>query len=167
MPDHSNPTVSLVAGGAGFIAATLVAELLAREHVVAAVDNFSNGSRCNLQGLAGHPRLRVVEADLSRRAECARAFEAAARLGRVDEVWHLAANSDIPAGVDDPDVDLKDTFLTTFELLRAMREFGVGRLQFASSSAIYGDLGDTLLEERTGPLLPISNYGAMKLAVVS
>ena len=32
----------------------------------------------------------------------------------ISEVWHLAANSDIPAGVSDPSIDLRDTFLTTF-----------------------------------------------------
>ena len=35
---------------------------------------------------------------------------------------------------------------------------------FASSSAIYGNLNDKKLSEDTGPLLPISTYGAMKLA---
>jgi UDP-glucose 4-epimerase len=45
-----------------------------------------------------------------------------------------------------------------------MRSFGVPLLHFASTSAIYGDLGETVLHEAIGPLLPISNYGAMKLA---
>jgi UDP-glucose 4-epimerase len=45
-----------------------------------------------------------------------------------------------------------------------MRRFGVPLLHFASTSAIYGDLGETVLHEAIGPLLPISNYGAMKLA---
>ena len=42
--------------------------------------------------------------------------------------------------------------------------FNVLKLNFASSSAVYGDLGDQSLHEDIGPLLPISNYGAMKLA---
>jgi UDP-glucose 4-epimerase len=45
-----------------------------------------------------------------------------------------------------------------------MQEEGVEKLFFASSSAIYGNLGEKLLTEDAGPLLPISNYGAMKLA---
>jgi UDP-glucose 4-epimerase len=79
-------------------------------------------------------------------------------------VWHLAANSDIPAGIADPGVDLRDTFMTTFNVLRVMEERKIGELLFASSSAIYGDLGEKELTESTGPLFPISNYGAMKLA---
>jgi UDP-glucose 4-epimerase len=45
-----------------------------------------------------------------------------------------------------------------------MRELGIGSIAFASSSAVYGDLGDRRLTEDIGPLFPISNYGAMKLA---
>jgi UDP-glucose 4-epimerase len=87
-----------------------------------------------------------------------------ATLGDVTDVWHLAANSDIPAGIEDPTIDLQRTFLTTVGVLAAMRAHGVPTLHFASSSAIYGDLGMREIYEDIGPLEPISNYGAMKLA---
>ncbi len=77
--------------------------------------------------------------------------------------WHLAANSDIRAGVADSDVDFRDTFQTTHSLLKVMREHRVPRLAFASTSAIYGEQPG-LMREDIGPLFPISNYGAMKLA---
>lgn len=157
-------SVSIVAGGAGFIGANLVPELLARDRVVVVVDNYCRGAVANLATVQGHPNLRLAEADLSVRARVRDVFETARALGTVDEVWHLAANSDIPAGVLDSDVDFKDTFQTTFELLRTMRDFQVGTLHFASSSAVYGDMGEQRLHEALGPLLPISNYGAMKLA---
>jgi UDP-glucose 4-epimerase len=54
--------------------------------------------------------------------------------------------------------------MTTFNTLEVMQEQGAKRLLFASSSAIYGDLGERPLTEDIGPLFPISNYGAMKLA---
>ena len=81
----------------------------------------------------------------------------------VNRVWHLAANSDIRAGGADPEVDLRDTFLTTFNTLRLMREMKIPQIAFASTSAIYGVLPG-LMQEDMGPLFPISNYGAMKLA---
>jgi UDP-glucose 4-epimerase len=150
---------SLVAGGAGFIGVTLIRRLLDRGHHVVVADNFCRGDPAYLAEFG--KRILVIEADLSKRSDCERVFATA---GPFDEVWHLAANSDIPAGIEDPDIDLRDTFQTTFELLRVMRRHGVPEFHFASSSAIYGDLGDRELHEDIGPLLPISNYGAMKLA---
>jgi UDP-glucose 4-epimerase len=164
MTHPSQPApLSFVSGGAGFIATNLIGKLLDEGRTVLAVDNFSRGDSAYLNRFDS-PRLHVREADLADRGQCHRAFEFAATLGSVDEVWHLAANSDIPAGVSDADVDLKDTFLTTAEILRCMKAHKIGKLYFASSSAIYGDLGDQPLHEEIGPLLPISNYGAMKLA---
>lgn len=60
-------------------------------------------------------------------------------------------------------MDYRDTFLTTHSLLKLMREHKIPRLAFASTSAIDGDLQQPLTES-IGPLFPISNYGAMKLA---
>jgi UDP-glucose 4-epimerase len=156
--------VSVVAGGAGFIGANLCRRLLEQGRTVVVVDNLLRGRVEHLSGATATSRLHFVEADLAKRGLADGAFAKAATFGKVDEVWHLAANSDIPAGVADSDVDLKDTFLTTVEILRCMKANKIGKLYFASSSAIYGDLGDIPLTEDIGPLLPISNYGAMKLA---
>lgn len=160
---QANP-VSIVAGGAGFIGANLCERLLEEGRTVVVIDNLLRGSRNYLSAGTATSRLHFIEADLAQRAPAEAAFAQAATFGAVDEVWHLAANSDIPAGVADADVDLKDTFLTTAEILRCMKANKIGKLYFASSSAIYGDLGDQPLHEDIGPLLPISNYGAMKLA---
>jgi UDP-glucose 4-epimerase len=156
--------ISIIAGGAGFIGANLCELLLAEGRTVVVIDNLLRGSRDYLNGGAAASRLIFIEADLAKRSPTEDAFAKATSFGKVDEVWHLAANSDIPAGVADADVDLKDTFLTTAEILRCMKTHKIGALYFASSSAIYGDLGDQPLHENIGPLLPISNYGAMKLA---
>lgn len=156
--------ISIIAGGAGFIGTNLGKALVAQGRRVVIVDNLSNGKRAYLERDPVLAELPLIVADLADRAGCEGAFAAAAAHGRIGEVWHMAANSDIPAGVADADVDHKDTFLTTFEILRAMHPHGCRKLHFASSSAIYGDLGNTPLHENVGPLFPISNYGAMKLA---
>lgn len=156
--------LSIVAGGAGFIGANLCERLLEEGRTVIVIDNLLRGSLDYLRAAAATSRLHFIEADLAQRAPADAAFAQAGTFGVIEEVWHLAANSDIPAGVADADVDLKDTFFTTAEILRCMRANNIGKLFFASSSAIYGDLGDQALHEDIGPLLPISNYGAMKLA---
>jgi UDP-glucose 4-epimerase len=148
----------LISGGAGFIGPNLVKHLAALGRDAVVVDNLSRGRRENLD--EGTP---LIAADLSQPQGIEAVIDGLAGRG-ITEIWHLAANSDIPAGVEDARVDLRDTFLTTFHLLEVARRLGVRRFHFASSSAVYGDWGDERISESLGPLLPISNYGAMKLA---
>jgi UDP-glucose 4-epimerase len=154
----------VVTGGAGFIACNLIPRLLERGITVYALDNLVRGRREFLDSFMDKGRLRFLSIDCSDKAALRRAFEQVTREEAITDVWHLAANSDIPAGVADPTVDLKDTFLTTFATLVVMAEFEVRRIHFASSSAIYGDHSDVPISENTAPCFPISNYGAMKLA---
>jgi UDP-glucose 4-epimerase len=149
----------LVTGAAGFVGSHLVDALLARGHRVVGVDNLSLGTRDNLRGVMGHPDFALIECDISTES-FVHTFDPGLP---IDWVWHMAANSDIPAGIDDPGVDFKDTFLTTFRVLAWMRKNNVPRLAFASTSAVYG-VRDEPIKEDSGPMLPISNYGAMKLA---
>jgi UDP-glucose 4-epimerase len=154
----------LVTGGAGFIATNLIGPLLERGDRVLAVDNLSRGTPSNLRSVQDHPRFRFVQVEMAD-LDAYRAVIADSHAQHpVTEVWHLAANSDIPAGIADARIDLRDTFMTTFNTLELMRQLAIPQLLFASSSAIYGDLGERELSEDVGPLLPISNYGAMKLA---
>jgi UDP-glucose 4-epimerase len=78
-------------------------------------------------------------------------------------VVHLAANSDIRRGSQDRQVDLQATFSSTLAVLEAMLRHGIGRIFFASTSAVFGDTPEVLHED-FGPLRPISFYGAGKLA---
>ena len=158
--------VSLIAGGAGFIGANLIGKLLSEGRAIVVADNLSRGQSGFVDDarVAGVDTLKLVKCDCSTMQGIDAAFEYAKSMGDFDEVWHLAANSDIPAGISDPHIDLRDTFFTTFRLLEGMKKFCVRTIHFASSSAIYGDLKEQALREDSGPLLPISNYGAMKLA---
>ena len=153
--------VHLITGGAGFIGCNLAAALLRRGARVIAMDDLSRGRPDNLKQAAGLDRLDFFQIDCSDAEAMMKGLEG---VDHIDAVWHLAANSDIPAGVADPNVDLRRTFLTTFAVLDVMRRRGVEALHFASSSAIYGDHGERTIFEDMGPLQPISNYGAMKLA---
>lgn len=155
--------ISIIIGGAGFIGSNLLSRLVLNSKVFV-IDNLSRGSIDYIRNHTDTDAATFIEADVSKRSECLGAFSSIANSGEICDVWHLAANSDIPAGVNNADIDFKDTFQTTFEILHAMKAFEVKRLFFASTSAIYGDLGNCSLHENIGPLLPISNYGSMKLA---
>jgi UDP-glucose 4-epimerase len=153
----------LLTGAAGFIASHLADRFILDGYRVTGIDNFTRGMRENLRQTLVQPNFNLVEADAADEGQMREAFRHAYEIEPVSEVWHMAANSDIGAGIADPRVDLRDTFLTTFQTLLMMREFGISRLAFASSSAIYG-VHDTAIHESIGPAFPISNYGAMKLA---
>jgi UDP-glucose 4-epimerase len=154
-----NSKVIVITGGAGFIGSHLADALLEQGHFVVAVDNLTLGREANIAHLKGHSRFRFQCLELLKDAELNRLFTAE----HFDTVFHMAANSDIARSHHDPDVDRDNTFATTYALLRAMKEHGVRQIVFASTSAIYGELHGPLSED-SGPLLPVSHYGAGKLA---
>jgi UDP-glucose 4-epimerase len=154
----------LITGAAGFIGANLAATFLKRGQRVAGMDNFCRGARSNFAAFADHTYFDFSEVDLSQLNNFRDAARAVHARHPITEVWHMAANSDISAGIADAQVDLRDTFMTTFNTLEVMRNLGIGKLAFASTSAVYGDLEGARVAEDVGPLFPISNYGAMKLA---
>jgi UDP-glucose 4-epimerase len=151
----------LVTGAAGFIGSHLVDRLLDDGYQVTGIDNFARGSKENVSAALRREGFRLLQADLADLKDYRRVFADVSR--PVGDIWHMAANSDIGAGVADPNVDHRDTFLTTFNTLIIARELGIKRIAFASTSAIYGNNPELLVED-IGPLFPISNYGAMKLA---
>jgi UDP-glucose 4-epimerase len=153
----------LVTGAAGFIGSHLCDRLLAEGLAVAGIDNLSLGRMENLRGAVAHPAFVFWRGDVNDLAACGRWIAEAHAREPFEAVWHLAANSDIPAGVRDPRVDLEKTFLTTFNVLGYCRELRIPDFAFASTSAVYGEKRGPLHED-VGPLFPISNYGAMKLA---
>jgi UDP-glucose 4-epimerase len=81
-----------------------------------------------------------------------------------DVVIHLASNPDIARAAIEPEIDFYQGTLLTNNVLEAMRRAGVLRLLYASGSGVYGEIGSTEAHEDRGPLIPVSTYGASKLA---
>ena len=146
----------LVTGGAGFIGSHLVDRIIARGDRVTVLDDLSSGRR---EFLAHHEgALTFVEVDLCNLDAILPHFES------VDLVIHLAANPDIRLGTRVTDTDLRNGTVATYNVLEAMRRHDVQRIAFASSSVVYGEGAPMPTPESHGPLLPISLYGASKLA---
>ncbi len=156
----------IVAGGAGFIGINLVNRLaISNEHIYI-LDNFSiDKNKSTLKGIQKDKKINIIECDLSDYQITKEIIGKIKQSSKKPiEIWHLAANSDIPSGIVNPNIDLRDTFMTTFNLLDICKIFKIPAFYFASSSAIYGNHMDINIKENTGPLMPLSNYGAMKLA---
>jgi UDP-glucose 4-epimerase len=151
-------TRSFIAGGAGFIGSHVAHELLRRSgQEVIVFDNFVSGDSSHLAGIIDDPRLELIEADLKELETVAEAMRG------VDHVYLFAANPDIAAAVDEPGIDFWNGTYLAHNVIEAMRINGVSRITYASGSGVYGDRGAQELDERFGPLIPISTYGASKL----
>ena len=149
-----------VAGGAGFIGSHLADALLADRQVetVTLYDNFSSGRAWHYEAHEGDYRLRVLRADVRDLHALTNA------MGGHDIVIHLASNPDIALAMSEPEIDFQQGTYLTNNVVEAMRRSGVKRLLYASGSGVYGDVGEREICEDYGPLIPISTYGASKLA---
>lgn len=150
---------ALIIGGAGFIGSHLCDALVGEGHEVICVDKFILGYGKNILHLTDTLNFKCYEADASDYNQLSGIFARE----HPDYVFHLAANSDIQASAQNPVVEYQNTYSTTFQILSCMREHGTKKMFFASTSAVYGDKRDLLLDENTDRLAPISYYGAAKL----
>ena len=151
-----------ITGGAGFIGSNFVDRLMGEDHEVCVFDNLSSGSRDHIRHHIASGRFRFVQAD----ALDLPALKKAMATG-FDLVIHTSSNPDIAKGMTQPDLDLNQGIVATFNVLEAMRLTGAKRIIFLSGSGVYGDVGETFTDENFSPLLPISMYGASKLAAES
>jgi UDP-glucose 4-epimerase len=149
--------MELVTGGAGFIGSHLVDALVGKGKKVRVIDNFSSG-RMEFLSHHNNNNVEIIECDLLDFENVNKAMEG------IERVHHLAANPDIRLGTEVTDTDLKQGTFATYNILEAMRKNNVKNISFASSSAIYGEAEEMPTTEKYGPLLPISLYGASKIA---
>jgi UDP-glucose 4-epimerase len=151
---------AFVTGGAGFIGSHLVGRLLNSEKTkrVVVYDNFTSGQRSHLHVLRSDCRLSVAEADLK---DAGRVREV---MNGCDTVYHLAANPDIAKAVTQPDIDFWEGTYLTQNVLEGMRTTGAQEIFYTSGSGVYGENPSICFGEDYGPCIPISTYGASKLA---
>jgi len=147
-----------VTGGAGFIGSHLVDHLIVEGNEVTVFDNLNSGRMEYIQQHSGKDSFRFIEADLLEQDKVKEA------IAGHDFVFHLGANTDILKGNTEVDLDLKNCTIVTYNVLEAMRQNGIKEIAFPSSSTVYGEIQQIPTPEDVGPLLPISLYGAGKLA---
>ena len=154
----ASSSLFLVTGGAGFIGSHVVERLLAEGHRVRVFDNFSTGSRANLDFARGNRRLEVIRGDLKSLESVERAVRGAA------VVFHQAAMRSVPRSVADPlGCNAANVTGTLHLLYAAARQRTKPRIVYASSSSVYGERPD-LPKREDQPTAPISPYAASKVA---
>jgi len=151
---------AFIVGGAGFIGSHFVDSLLAQSDInaVTIYDNFSSGKKWHLSQHKNDKRFRLIEGDISNYEYLRQSM-----VGH-DTVIHLASNPDIARAAGEPAIDFEQGTQLTHYILEAMRMTGTSRILYASGSGVYGDVGELEVSENFGPQIPISTYGASKLA---
>jgi len=151
----------LVTGGAGFIGSHIVDRLISSGNEVIVYDNLSSGKLEFLEHHMRNENFKFVKDDLLN-------FEALKReMKDVNLVYHVAANPDVKIGARDTRIHLEQNVIATHNLLEAMRLNDISDIVFTSTSTVYGEAKKIPTPEDYGPLIPISLYGASKLAAES
>lgn len=156
-----NPRTWVVTGSAGFIGSNLVERLLRLGQRVVGFDNFATGYQRNIDdvleqvGPEAAARHEFIEGDIRDLDSCLRAFEGA------DIVLHQAAIGSVPRSIEDPIFSHESNVDGTLNVFVAARDQGIGRVVYASSSAVYGDHpGLPKFENEIGN--PLSPYAVTK-----
>lgn len=155
---------TLVTGAAGFIGSTLVDRLLADGHQVVGIDNLSTGVAANLEHALScngpsPGRFTFVRVDIQ-------APELTDIVAGTNPhvIFHLAAQVDLRASVNDPQFDARSNVLGTINLCEASRRAGVKRVVYAASGeSRYGAPACRPMDE-TNQVDPLSPYAVAKLA---
>ena len=146
-----------ITGGAGFIGSHLVARL-STIGPVTVYDNLSTGKVEFIQPYLAGGKVHLIQADLLNPDTLNKS------IAGHNVIFHLAADSDVQRDATQPRIHLDQEVLATFNLLEAMRQASITDIVFTSSSVVYGEATHFPIPEDYGPLLPISLYGAGKLA---
>ncbi len=155
----------LLTGAAGFIGSHLAEGLLGRGDSVVGLDSFNDyydpaRKRANIAPALKSPRFRLVEGDIRDRGLLEELF----RREGFQTVIHLAARAGVRSSLRDPLLYEDVNVGGTLKLLEAARQYGTDRFLFASSSSVYGSNSRLPWKESDQVLLPVSPYGATKLA---
>jgi UDP-glucose 4-epimerase len=149
-------TRAVVTGVAGFVGSHVARRLVATGRRVTGVDLVPAAAAHRLSDLLDTDLFDYAAADLGQGLDQV--------LPGATELWHLAANTDIPRSGWDTEVDIRSSVLATRDVLEGMRRHQVQAIVFPSTGAVYGTAHPPPYREDLGPLLPSSLYAAGKIA---
>ena len=131
----------------------LVDRLLESERSVRIYDRSPNKFRAVPRGEVEYIEGQLGDYELTREA-----------VEGMEVVYHLASTTVPSTSNDDLNYDVHSNLINTIQLLEFCIEFGVRKVVFASSVAVYG-LPKALPITEDHPTSPISSYGVVKLAI--
>jgi UDP-glucose 4-epimerase len=145
----------LITGGAGYVGSPVVHELKKLGHEIAVFDNLVYGHKGAI------PKgVRLIEGDLIRMRTIADLFEQF----EPEAVLHFASYTYIGESVEKPEKYFQNNVVGSLNLLCAMRSYGVKKIIFSSSAAVYGQPKKVPITEDS-PLSAESPYGESKIMI--
>lgn len=149
----------LVTGGAGYIGSHVARKLLDKGYSVLVADNFSTGFVEPMEILRKkYSNFSYMNADLLDTEKLEEMFQN----NKIDAVIHLAAKISVPESIEKPDLYNQVNYRGGVNLVEIMTKFGVGKIIFSSTAAVYGDPSYTPIDENH-PTKPLNPYGQTKL----
>ena len=156
------PRTWLITGVAGFIGSHLLEALLQLGQRVVGLDDFSTGTRRNLDDVRGSVGEEAWTHFAFRQGTVTDLATCRAASDGVDYVLHHAGFVSVPLSIENPIACHETNVTGSLNILVAARDQRVRRVVYASSSAVYGDdPGQPNVEQQIGR--PLSPYGASKL----
>lgn len=147
--------IDVVTGGSGFIGSHLVDKLIADGRNVCVIDNFSVGTRRNLERHLGDSKLELIEGDIRDGILLKK------HIGKAERVFHFAALADIVPSIENPREYFSSNVDGTFEVLTASHSANIKRFIYAASSSCYG-IPDTYPTPESAPIKPQYPYALTK-----
>ncbi len=144
----------LVTGGAGYVGAVLVPQMLERGYQVRVLDLYIYGEGV-LDSVKDHPHLEQIKGDI-RDQELLKQI-----LPGCDAVIHLACISNDPSFELNPDLGKSINYDAFTPLVEISKASGVQRFIYASSSSVYG-VKDVENVDEAMSLEPLTDYSKYK-----
>ena len=141
----------LVTGGAGYIGSHMVRMLVDLGYAVVTFDDLSAGFADAVLGG------EFVQGSLHDKAALKSLFDSR----QFDAVVHFAGSIAVGESVRDPAKYYQNNLAGTLNLFDAMREYGVNKIVFSSTAAIFGEPQYVPIDE-AHPQTPINPYGMTK-----
>lgn len=153
----------LITGGAGFIGSTLADFLLSKGNRVIVLDNFNDyyDPRLKEKNIAHNlslPNYKLYRGDICDKKILKKIFDE----NEISAVAHIAASAGVRASIENPEIFIQSNIAGTLNVLEAMKNKGVQKLIFASSSSVYGNCKAKKFSELLKVTKPISPYAATK-----
>lgn len=146
----------LITGGAGFIGSHLLDKLSKdKDNKIIILDNFYRGSLDNIKQHLKNKDITILNGDV-------RYYNSFKKIGRIDVVYHLAAQSNVAGSFFKPDYAFSSNVIGTHNALKFSSAQKVKRFIFSSSREVYGTPKYVPVDEGYPPN-PINMYGATKV----